>query len=72
MRFQHCIRDKANWDIHQKALNKTIADLNEAITSLNNIITLTNTAKLDLQVHLAVIKKMEEEKNEQKKQASQQ
>ena len=58
-RYSKLVYDKANWDIHQKALNKTIADLNEAITSLDNMIILTNTAKLELQAHLAVVKKMD-------------
>jgi DNA repair exonuclease SbcCD ATPase subunit len=58
-RYNKLVYDKANWDIHQKALNKTIADLNEAITSLNNMITLTDNAKVEFQAHLAVVRKMD-------------
>lgn len=58
-RYNKLVYDKANWDIHQKALNITITDLNTSITGLKNIITLTDNAKVEFQAHLAVVKKMD-------------
>ena len=57
--YNKLVYDKANWDIHQKALNKTITDLQKSITALKNVITITDNAKTDLQAHLAVVKKMD-------------
>ena len=58
-KYNKLVYDKANWDIHQKALNKTITDLNASITSLGNLVTITDNAKVELQAHLAVVRKMD-------------
>ena len=51
--------EKDNWDKHQKFLNDSIAELQKSINSLENLITITNTAKIELEAHLAVVKKMD-------------
>ena len=51
--------EKDNWDKHQKLLNDSIAELQKSINSLENLITITTTAKIDLEAHLAVVKKMD-------------
>ena len=53
------IYDKANWDIRQKALEKSRSEFNEVITDMSNLVSLTEKAKVDLQAHLAVVKKMD-------------
>ena len=51
--------EKDNWDKHQKLLNDSIAELQKSINSLENLVTITTTAKIDLEAHLAVVKKMD-------------
>ena len=51
--------EKDNWDKHQKLLNDSIAELQKSINSLENLITITTTAKTELEAHLAVVKKMD-------------
>ena len=51
--------EKDNWDKHQKFLNDSIAALQKSINSLENLITITTTAKTELEAHLAVVKKMD-------------
>ena len=51
--------EKDNWDKHQKFLNDSIAELQKSINSLENLVTITNTAKIELEAHLAVVKKMD-------------
>ena len=51
--------EKDNWDKHQKLLNDSITELQKSINSLENLITITTTAKTDLEAHLAVVKKMD-------------
>lgn len=51
--------EKDNWDRHQKLLNDSIAELQKSINSLENLVTITTTAKIDLEAHLAVVKKMD-------------
>lgn len=51
--------EKDNWDKHQKSLNDSIAELQKSINSLENLITITTTAKTELEAHLAVVKKMD-------------
>ena len=51
--------EKDNWDKHQKFLNDSIVELQKSINSLENLVTITNTAKIDLEAHLAVVKKMD-------------
>ena len=51
--------EKDNWDKHQKFLNDSIVELQKSINSLENLITITNTAKIELEAHLAVVKKMD-------------
>ncbi|MDY5984333.1 MAG: hypothetical protein SPI94_02560, partial [Candidatus Onthovivens sp.] len=51
--------EKDNWDKHQKLLNDSIAELQKSINSLENLITITNAAKIELEAHLAVVKKMD-------------
>ena len=51
--------EKDNWDKHQKFLNDSIAELQKSINSLENLIAITTTAKIDLEAHLAVVKKMD-------------
>ena len=51
--------EKDNWDKHQKLLNDSIAELQKSINSLENLIAITTTAKIDLEAHLAVVKKMD-------------
>ena len=51
--------EKDNWDKHQKLLNDSIAELQKSINSLENLVTITTTAKVDLEAHLAVVKKMD-------------
>ncbi|MBP5694404.1 MAG: hypothetical protein J6X03_02990 [Bacilli bacterium] len=51
--------DKANWDAHQKALAQKVKDLNKTINDLTNIQTLTDTNRIDLNEHQAVVKKMD-------------
>ena len=53
------VYDKTNWDKHQKILTDAIEEYNKSIVSLTNILTLTDNAKAELEVHLAVVKKME-------------
>lgn len=51
--------EKDNWDKHQKFLNDSISELQKSINSLENLITITTTAKIELEAHLAVVKKMD-------------
>ena len=51
--------EKDNWDKHQKFLNDSIIELQKSINTLDNLVTITNTAKVDLEAHLAVVKKMD-------------
>ena len=51
--------EKDNWDKHQKFLNDSIAELQKSINSLDNLVNITTTAKIDLEAHLAVVKKMD-------------
>ena len=51
--------EKDNWDKHQKFLNDSIAELQKSINSLENLVTITSTAKIELEAHLAVVKKMD-------------
>lgn len=51
--------EKDNWDKHQKFLTDSIAELQKSINSLENLITITNTTKIELEAHLAVVKKMD-------------
>ena len=51
--------EKDNWDKHQKFLIDSIAELQKSINSLENLVTITTTAKIDLEAHLAVVKKMD-------------
>ena len=57
-KYNKLIYDKANWDKRQKILNDSITEYNKTIVSLTNIITLTTNTKLDLEAHLATVKKM--------------
>lgn len=58
-KYNKLIFEKDNWDKHQKFLNDSIAELQKSINSLENLITITNTAKTELETHLAVVKKMD-------------
>ena len=51
--------EKDNWDKHQKFLNDSIIELQNSINSLENLVAITTTAKVDLEAHLAVVKKMD-------------
>ena len=51
--------EKDNWDKHQKFLSDSTVELQKSINSLENLITITTTAKIDLEAHLAVVKKMD-------------
>lgn len=51
--------EKDNWDKHQKLLNDSIAELQKSINSLENLVAITTAAKIDLEAHLAVVKKMD-------------
>ena len=51
--------EKDNWDKHQKFLNDSIIELQNSINSLENLVAITTTAKIDLETHLAVVKKMD-------------
>lgn len=58
-RYNKLTFEKDNWDKHQKFLNDSIAELQKSINTLENLVTITNTAKVDLEAHLAVVKKMD-------------
>ena len=58
-KYNKLVFEKSNWDKHVKALKDSITELNKTITQLTEITNLTNTTKLDLEAHLAVVKKME-------------
>ena len=51
--------EKDNWDKHQKFLNDSIIELQKSINTLENLVAITNTAKIDLEAHLAIVKKMD-------------
>lgn len=51
--------EKENWDKHQKFLTDSATELQESIGSLENLVTITTTAKTDLEAHLSVVKKMD-------------
>ncbi len=51
--------EKDNWDRHQKFLNDSVAELQKSINTLENLVNITNTAKAELEAHLAVVKKMD-------------
>ena len=57
-KYNKLVFEKDNWDKHQKLLNDSIAELQKSINSLENLVTITTTAKIDLEAHLAVVKKM--------------
>ncbi len=58
-RYNKLTFEKDNWDKHQKLLNDSITELQKSINTLENLVTITNTAKVDLEAHLAVVKKMD-------------
>lgn len=58
-RYNKLTFEKDNWDKHQKFLNDSITELQKSINTLENLVTITNTAKVDLEAHLAVVKKMD-------------
>lgn len=58
-RYNKLTFEKDNWDKHQKFLNDSIAELQKSINTLENLVNITNTAKVDLEAHLAVVKKMD-------------
>jgi len=58
-RYSKLTFEKDNWDKHQKFLNDSIAELQKSINTLDNLVNITNDAKVDLEAHLAVVKKMD-------------
>lgn len=58
-RYNKLTFEKDNWGKHQKFLNDSIVELQKSINTLENLITITTTAKTDLEAHLAVVKKMD-------------
>jgi len=58
-RYNKLTFEKDNWDKHQKFLNDSITELQKSINTLENLVTITNAAKVDLEAHLAVVKKMD-------------
>lgn len=58
-RYNKLTFEKDSWDKHQKFLNDSITELQKSINTLENLVNITNTAKVDLEAHLAVVKKMD-------------